>query len=211
MRAVIVCVDYCDYLAVCLPYNRHHFDEVMVITHPNDLGTLQVAATNECDTFVTDAFYDDGAKFNKYRALEEGIEVFGRRGLMSIMDADVLWPKVIADVYQIGQIYSPLRRMCDGVTQIPHEPYWPRFPHHSLHARMPSHMSGYTQIFNADDDVLQRTPWHRLDLPTAQGGDTYFQDRWRPSLRARPSWECLHLGPHRINWSGRVSPRVRFS
>ncbi len=48
LRVVIVCVDYSDYLALTLPYNRHHFDEVLVITTSTDVITREVAKANDC-------------------------------------------------------------------------------------------------------------------------------------------------------------------
>lgn len=93
LRAIMVCVDYSDLLAVTLPYNRHHFEDVMVVTSHSDRATQDVAVQNDAKLFMTSAFYRDGAKFNKWRALEEGLDAFGRRGWLCLMDADVLWPK----------------------------------------------------------------------------------------------------------------------
>ncbi len=211
VNAVIVCADYADYLLVTLPYNRHHFKRVVVVTAPADYETTRVCLQNVAECLVTDAFFRDGDPFNKYRALEEGLDKLGRERWISIMDADVLWPKAVEHRYEEGRIYSPLRRMYDGLlSQLPHETYWKQYPHHRLHRhpRWHGHLSGYTQIFHASDPALGKPPWHRLDLPTAQGGDTYFQDLWPADRRVRPSWEVLHLGPARANWAGRKTPRA---
>ena len=100
MRAIMVAVDYTDLLAVTLPYNIHHFEEVWIVTdekchkevvdvawqmdNPHKVGITILA---------TGLFYADGATFNKWRALEWGLDQMGRHGWLCLMDADVLWPK----------------------------------------------------------------------------------------------------------------------
>lgn len=137
MRAILVCVDYADLLAVTLPYNRHHFEAVYIVTDKRCQAETEAAAfrglTQEqrCGVIVltTDLFYADGAAFNKWRALEWGLDQMGRHGWLCIMDADILWPKSIklfgstVDGRQnllgqrgrinvnFGNIYTPLRRI----------------------------------------------------------------------------------------------------
>jgi hypothetical protein len=33
LRAIMVAVNYSDLLSITLPYNRHHFDQVMIVTN----------------------------------------------------------------------------------------------------------------------------------------------------------------------------------
>lgn len=216
INAIITCVDYADYLSVSLQYNRHHFNRVMIVTSPADYETTRVAVRNGAEYLVTQDFFRDGSPFNKYRGLERGLDYFGEEatsGWLAIMDADVLWPKSIDwSELEVGNIYSPRRRMWDGqLAELPHEPYWKRWPLHRLHTdpRWHNHLSGYTQLFHGSDPALGVRPWHRMHLPTAQGGDTSFMEKWPEDRRLRPSWECLHLGPPRINWEGRKSPPLK--
>lgn len=141
MRAILVSVDYSDLLAITLPYNRHHFDEVMVVTSPNDDKTKMIADKCGAVVFTTDSFYKNGADFNKWRALEEGLDYFGRFGWLCIMDADVLWPRDtklctcpchsgIGGMMHIraccklgcslirGKLYTPRRRMWASFTSV---------------------------------------------------------------------------------------------
>jgi hypothetical protein len=121
LRAVMVCVDYSDLLAITLPYNRHHFDSVMVVTSKADIATQSLALEQGCRLFVTDAFYQDNASFNKWLALENALDVYGRTGWLCLMDADVLWPKQIHPFWknapegeELGKhLYSPLRHMME--------------------------------------------------------------------------------------------------
>jgi hypothetical protein len=123
MRAIMVSVDYTDLLSITLSYNRHHFDEVYIVTSIADYdNVLAIAEPNGAKVIRTDLFYADGARFNKFRSLEYGLDVMGRHGWMCVMDADVLWPHYIPSMSEgegtsapnmfKGYLYTPLRRMC---------------------------------------------------------------------------------------------------
>lgn len=209
MRAILVCVDYSDLLAITLPYNRHHFDEVMVVTDLTDDASRDVALANDASVYRTDAFYRDGADFNKWRALEEGLDEFGRSGWLCIMDADVLWPKVLPPGFResltVGKLYTPLRHMFHNVQQpIPQEADWQRYPAHQQF----NEWAGYSQIFHADDPVLGEAPWHQIDWRTAGGADSFFQQKWSRENKIRPAFNVLHLGEAGLNWCGRATERV---
>lgn len=210
MRAILVSVGYDDLLAVTLPRNRHHFDEVIVVTHPNDVATIRVAVESRCRTILTDLMYQRGADFNKFAALEYGIrfalEHWGRKWWCALLDADVVWPKRLPELaWRVGNLYVPWRRMFEDVTRpVPPESEWTAYPRHHV----VSEYSGYSQIFHADDPVLGEPPWHETDWRTAGGPDSFFQVRWSEDRKVRPPFEVLHLGPAHVNWCGRVNPRT---
>lgn len=76
-----------------------------------------MAAQYNFDTYGTNAFYDNGAVFNKWAALEEGLDVLGRKGWICLMDADVVWPEKVTLNLEPGKLYSPLRRMHESYGQ----------------------------------------------------------------------------------------------
>jgi len=197
-----------DLLALTLPYNRHHFAEVCVVSRPGD-KTVYVAWENDATPFLTDAFYEDGASFNKWRALEEGLDSFGRHGWLVLIDPDVLWWKQFAVPYwkpAPGKLYTPLRRMFYDLPKlrdgVPPEATWPTFPLHPQQREF----AGYTQIFHAEDPHLGPPPWHETDWRHAGGADSFFQRKWPESDKVRPPFEVLHLGPSGVNWCGRAMP-----
>lgn len=219
MRAILVSVDYSDVLALTLLYNRHHFTEVLVVTSSADVESRRVAEENGCRFFVTDAFYDDGADFNKWKALEQGLDVLGRDGWLCLMDADVLWPRHIPwlgcsdDCWgrREGNLYTPMRRMWLNPTIpytsdniLPPESEWDRFPLHPQQVEW----AGYTQIFHASDPVLPSPPWHDISWKHAGGSDSEFQARWPQNRKVRPPFEVLHIGEAGVNWVGRATPRL---
>lgn len=228
LRAILVCVDYADLLALTLPYNLHHFSGVWVVTDGKSLeATKRVCweAPNLTGTSITvlatELFYDRGAKFNKWAGLEWGLDAMGREGWLCVMDADVLWPKGLRwglfpdgrslslvengreSVWSPGHLISPLRRMFPTIPSLPpEEATWGRYPVHSNRKEW----VGFTQIFHASDPVLGPPPWHQTDWTHAGGADSFFQAKWPQHKKVRPPFEVLHLGEAGTNWCGRVSP-----
>jgi hypothetical protein len=206
MRAIMTAVDYADILAITLPYNRQHFDDVLIVTTPGklDKDTRDLASQNDCRVHCTELFYSGGCPFNKFAALEQGLDIFGRHGVLCVMDADILFPKHIPQ-YEIAQdtLYTPQRRMFVDVSQaVPHEPYWASFAYPVANEEF----AGYTQIFDAAALIKRMPlPWYP-PTNTAGGADSVFQSRWPAANRQRPPFEVLHLGPACTNWCGRVSP-----
>jgi len=214
MRAILVCVDFHDFLALTLPYNQHHFKEIWVVTSPRDEKTQALcehfrSLKLPVRTVVTDLFYDQGAEFNKWAALEHGLDCMGREGWLTIMDADILWPHgallgTYASDKVCGFLYTPKRRMLENVhgPNLPPEEDWSRYPYH----RYQLEWSGYSQIFHAQDPHLGKPPWHETNWRHAGGADSSFQNKWPKERKLRPNFEVLHLGESGLNWCGRVSP-----
>lgn len=220
ITAFCVCVDYLDILKLTLPYNAHQFEKINFITSPNDAERLQKYLWDDfhpqpgvrCASlgiFVTDLFYRDGAKFNKWAALEWGLDQVGREGWICLLDADVVWPKAAwSQLLNLkeGNLYTPRRRMCVDIPKdeasIPNEREWKNYPLH----RNDAEFAGYSQIFHASDPVLGPPPWHETDWIHAGGADSFFQFKWKPDKKIRPGFEVLHLGEAGVNWMGRASP-----
>ena len=235
MRAILVCVDYQDILSVTLPYNRHQFDQVCIVTDGKSYdGVRRVVDSLDYDQnyiYTTEEFYARGAVFNKWLALENALDWYGRHGWLCVMDADVLWPKS-AEIEQggylyghqtslhlsgplmtrgcgmqigVGQLCTPLRRMFTDVTlPLPPESEWSKYP---IHQNV-TEWAGYSQIFHADDPVLGSPPWHEVDWTHAGSADSVFQNKWPRERKVRPPFEVLHIGISGVNWCGRASPRL---
>jgi hypothetical protein len=249
LNAVMVSVEYSDILRLTLPYNRHHFDNVVIITsHDDQKNVLPIAQANRAYVVATDAFYENGAHFNKWLALERTLDLLNLRspGWLCLMDADVLWPKQIPcqltlpssytlipdshkhTLLQPGFLYTPRRRMFPdiptSIEKLPPESVWDIYPHH----RNEAEFAGYSQIFHTSDPYLvacancgysypshqshlnpdRQCPmfsWHETDWKHAGGADSFFQLRWPNSLKIRPAFDVLHLGPAGVNWCGRAT------
>jgi len=204
-RAIIVCVDYSDYLEITLPYNKHHFDEMLIVSTPDDISTHSVCEANGIPFFTTNSFYEDKAFFNKWKALEEGLDVLGRDSWITILDADILIPKHIDYTFEFGNLYTPWRRMCENLSMgVPKEPYWLSFPRHKFKREF----SGYYMRFHGSDYHLPNPPWHETNWMHAGGGDMLFAQHWSEAKKIRPNFEVLHLGQAGVNWCGRSTKRL---
>lgn len=112
VQVFIVCVDYADALSISLPYNQHHFDSITVITHPRDKDTINVAEAHGACVFQTEVFYERGAVFNKFAALEDVLRQKEPSLWVAIVDADILFPQEEINWSKVkGNLYVPRRRM----------------------------------------------------------------------------------------------------
>jgi len=210
MKAITVCVEYDDLLKVLLPRNARHFEQALVVTSPTDLATQMLVLQSKkeglpVNCYVTNAFYRDGAAFNKGLAIEEGFDRIGRDGWLVVMDADILLPESfdVSDCLP-SNLYCPRRRQCDDVTAWnPEDSDWSRYK-----LLKEQEHAGFFQLFHASDPVLATRPWYGTDWRHAGGCDSDFQAKWAAEHKRWLPFEVLHLGPHGTNWLGRVSPRL---
>lgn len=209
MNALVVSVEFTDILSLTLPYNRHHFDKVVVVTSPTDYwNLLPLTDANDAHLYGTDAFYRNGAKFNKWLALEEGLDRLGREGWIALVDADILWPKVVdlERYLRPGYLYCPYRHIAEPIPkEIPPESEWQT--KYSMHRQL-REFAGYSQVFHASDPVLGFPPWHQTDFTSAGTADSFFQAKWPEDRKIRPTFRVLHLGSPGANWCGRTTPYV---
>lgn len=98
IEAVIVCVNYSDFLEISLKKNLNHFDHVIVITDTKDSKTPKLvqklnAQNNKITTLITDIFYFNGAKFNKGLAINLGFANLQHKDWVVTLDSDIVLPK----------------------------------------------------------------------------------------------------------------------
>lgn len=207
INAILVCVGYDDFLRLTLPRTLQYVSKLVVVTTPTDHRTIAL-----CDQYPqvivhkTLAFYDDGASFNKGKALEEGFDVLGRTGWILILDADILLPIVIMPAaITPGTLYTPARRIMsrvDGLIETP------KVDPRTLPLRIEHGNFGYFQLFHADDPAVAAHPWYETDWVHAGGADSVFEKRWSKDKKERMSFEVIHLGDPDQNWYGRTRPRL---
>jgi len=204
VRALTVSVGYDDILAHTLPQMLATFKDVFVVTSPQDETTARVARSLGAKVYPTDAFYRNGASFNKGLAIEECFTLMEREGWMAVIDADILLPDRFPDFQlQQGVLYSARRRVCEDVRQWQPGADWGKFPQW-----LEVEYSGYLHIFHAADPMLAVPPWYGTTWRHAGGCDSEFQSRWDARHKQALPWEVLHLGPVDTNWCGRLSTRL---
>jgi hypothetical protein len=119
VEAVVVCVNYSDFLAYTLPANRSQFNNMVVVTDTSDMDTVSVCNKYNVRCIQTDAFYANGNKFNKAAGINVGLQALRRNEWVVHLDADILLPpltRYILDKTPLNKskIYGIDRLMCNS-------------------------------------------------------------------------------------------------
>lgn len=207
IKAITVCVGYDDFLRLTIPRIVKHVDKLVVVTSAADTRTQELVAQYEkAECFITDAFYRQGASFNKGWAMEEGFDVLGRDGWILVLDADIVLPETLPpwDI-QPGKMYTPPRRIMSNVDGLRETPVVDMT---TLPLRHEFGNFGYFQLFHASDPAVTFLPWYETTWVHAGGADSVFEKRWTKQNKLRLPFEVIHLGDPDQNWFGRVRPRI---
>lgn len=103
LEGVIVCVDYSDFLAWTLPFNRDRFDNLIVVTTPGDTKTQGLCSHYHVRCVTTDVFHAGGRAFNKAAGINVGLRTFKADGWVIHMDADILLPPRAKEMIERSQ------------------------------------------------------------------------------------------------------------
>lgn len=115
--AVIVCVNYADFLAQTLPHNMQFLDEIIVVTDLRDECTRKLCHELGVVCVASDTFYEGGAVFNKAKGIEVALSLLSCDAWVLHMDADIWLPPHIREVLDNRHldpeaIYGIDRLMC---------------------------------------------------------------------------------------------------
>lgn len=228
-EAVIVCVNYADFLVQTLPHIRHIFDRIVVVTSTKDGYTQQVCDYYRVECLQTDAFYDDGATFNKARGINAGLAALDKDGWVVHLDADIYlppWTRTILDQVYLcpDSIYGIDRQMCrsfEGWVNFLARPILMHEFYYLVHARAfplgsrVAHYNqadgyfpiGFFQLWNPRRSGIERYP---ENSPGADHTDVVFSKSFPLGCRRlMPEFYAIHLesekSPMGINWNGRSS------
>ena len=222
LEAVIVCVDFGDFLSTTLPINRREFSRTIVVTSPEDELTEKVSVENGATLLLTTRYRENGT-FNKGKAINDGLALCKKRGWVVLLDADISFPRhfhrrlsinLKREPMQGQTLYGLHRLMCPSYQE------WLHYLRHRTHVwrldkrRGPRKKpAGYFQLWNAREMPNVRYPENYPDKPDAFGG--YHGDL----AFARSFPRCRHLeAPYLIHldakgnggasdYAGRTSPR----
>ncbi len=137
IEAVIVCVDYADFLAETLPHNLPHFDRTLVITSPGDLETQELCRRMSVPFYATSLFHKDGDTFNKARGIDFGLGYLRYNDWVVHLDADVYLPPMTRKWLEWRPLDPESLYGIDRVNCVGYEP-WKAFlaEHHTGHDYM---------------------------------------------------------------------------
>lgn len=99
LECVTVCVNYGDFLAWTLPFNKFHFDNMVVVTSTADVETQKLCEYWHVQCIHTDVCFE-GDGFNKGKMINAGLERLGGNAWVVHMDADIFLPPHFRDIVQ---------------------------------------------------------------------------------------------------------------
>jgi hypothetical protein len=93
LEGVSVCVGYSDFLAHTLPLNKHQFDDLIIVTVPEDKDTQRVCRYYDVQCLPTDVIRSRWPKeFHKGKGINEGLQKLSLSGWVVHFDTDVILP-----------------------------------------------------------------------------------------------------------------------
>ncbi len=230
LEGVIVCVHYGDFLRETLAHNLNHFDELVVVTSPDDRETLDLCSQWSVHCVATEVHHDRrGDVFNKGRSINLGLAHLRRLGWCLHLDADIVLPANFR--YMLS--HRPLDSQCIYGMDRLHVTGWQawqdlqaseqfRRPYRN-HFRidLPSLRLGFAPVHHSYGycpigySQLWHSKWRDRRYPenqgTAEHTDVLFSLQWEWSKRLLlPEAVVYHLettGGMGSNWNGRKTPR----
>jgi glycosyltransferase involved in cell wall biosynthesis len=193
---VIVSVNYNDFLLVSLENNSNIFENITVVTSSSDFLCQKICEKFGVNCIVTDIMYEDGAVFNKGKAINEGIKSISNPDYILLLDADIL----IMDRIDIDSLKEHILYTSDRYIISNYDSYQ-RYLSGDIEKDnifLDSNQGlGFFQLFNYAMDV---------DYPEsskdASKDDLIFRDKF--DYTKKVEGVVLHLGSD-SNWKGRKS------
>jgi hypothetical protein len=241
LEAVVICVDYADYLEETLPYLLPHVDDLVVVTTPDDLRTKTVCHRYSVRCLETRCFHDQGEPFNKARGINFGLAHLKLDGWVLHIDADTVLPPrtryMLAEttldarkLYGADRVHCVGRAAWDAWKARPWvHPEWrclvhapgdnwklgSRIVHMDHHGYCPI---GFFQLWHPAGSGVDRYP--EVGQVTAEHSDVRHAIRFdRARRQLLPEIITIHLetkdkGDNRSmgqNWSGRKTPEFNLA
>lgn len=220
-----VSVNYADYLGVATHHNRPHFDDMWVVTTPQDAATQGVCIRERLTPVMTDAFYRNGATFNKGLALNEGLNALASTNpeWIAIMDADTfVGPDFRTRIEELAATSKLDKDWMYGARRVllptwaDYEGLWTR--ELDSYACPDGFCFGWLQLINWNSEAIKGCKpgeWYPGGRDCTEI-DWKFRQLWGgfevpytiPNGRiAELPFKVFNLGPDGQNHFGRVSPR----
>ena len=198
LSGVLVCVGYSSYLEQTLPKNVKLFDELIVVTSPEDTKTQELVKQHGAKLVISNRCYDDEHSFNKGRMLNDGLAALSDPDWVILTDADItLNPDtrkfIMGHSLNPGCLYFTARQ--------------DHAPVANQHAKVNMEPNGYFQLFNPKSIAI-RGRWPAPvseEFCSAGGVDTWFCQQWPGDKRvAVPELAVDHFPSKSIgeNWNG---------
>lgn len=118
VTAVIVAVNYLDFLKISLPNNKRILDRIIIVTSKEDIETQKFCKEQNVECIATNIFYEKG-KFNKFAGINEALKLLNNEWVL-FLDADIVLHPICKRVFQelkfeVYELYGADRFNCIGI------------------------------------------------------------------------------------------------
>lgn len=229
IECVIVSVDYADFLAWTLPFNKIQFDNIIVVTSVEDVKTQKLCEYWHVRCIKSNAWKEGGGGFNKGKLINVGLEAIEGDDWVVHMDADIYLPPHFRRVFDCmvldkDSLYTMDRMMCRNFGEWIRFLMQPKVQHENnifihdgpfpLGVRLAStNYGGYLPIgFFQCWNQGQQNLLYPIEHTTAARADLQFTLNF-PRDKRNMMAECIAIHLETIgekgmgnNWSGRKTP-----
>ena len=200
LDVIIISVNYNDYLTVSLENNSKIFDNITVVTSPDDILCQKICSKYKVKCLVTDVMYSNGAIFNKGKAINEAINSLLLPDFILLLDADI----VVKEKIEISKIEKNTLYTSDRIIIESYENYCRWQKGESIKTRRESNRGlGFFQLFNYQNRNIDIKNIYSENFESAGMSDLLFRDLFDKTEQIQNT--VVHLGPAYKNWKGRKS------
>jgi hypothetical protein len=229
IEGVITSVGVADFLAHSLPYNRHQFDQLVVVTAHTDRETQRVCEYWNVRCVLTDRFESHLGHFCKGAGINVGLKALDCDGWVVHLDSDIVVPPLFRQYIELTDLDKSYLYGADRF-MVPNFEEWVRFigqPRLMHENKVWLHMGEFPLGVRVVLDQFQGyTPigffqmWHGRKAyveghTSAAREDTAFAAKWPRNKRALLGEIVVyHLESEKAamgaNWNGRTTQPFRL-
>jgi GR25 family glycosyltransferase involved in LPS biosynthesis len=200
LNVIIVSVNYNDFLLPTLTRNIETFDNITVVTSNEDKMCQMICEKFKVNYITTDIMYDEGAKFNKGKAINLAINSIKEPGFILLIDADIIVKDRINTEYlDTETLYTSDRWMCETYDDL----YKWETDVNSLKKHLKNESDrglGFFQLFHYSKAIS-----YPETSENAAFSDLLFRDKFTQKQTIKN--HIIHLGKSYTNWDGRKTDR----
>lgn len=189
---IIVSVNYNDFLLISLENNFKIFENITVVTSSSDFLCQKICEKFGINCVVTDVMYDDGALFNKGKAINEGIKSISNPDYILLLDADI----IIMDEIDVDSLKEDVLYTSDRYIIFDYDSYRGYLSgdiNKNNFILEENKGFGFFQLFN----YAMNVEYPELSKDASRD-DLVFRDKFDPYEKIDNT--ILHLGVIEFNW-----------
>jgi len=201
IEAVTVCVNYADFLAHTIVWNKPCFDRWVIVTDSEDQRTRDICEHHHVECVTTDSFYSGDRAFAKACGINFGLSHLQGDGWFAHLDADIVLPPRARQLIEQTKpdprtIYGVDRVMCYSYEDWARYQSWPEVQHScNLFVQATDFELG-TRVGHLDEDGWAPIGFFQLWHPSGSGHAAYPDqgNGDRSDLKFARNWPREHRG-----------------